>query len=117
MKQHGFSGLGVSTVSGPPPISPHPYSLPIVVAGAVCMARVASLLILSHLLFAGSSPAADQGVRQAANQENTRARDRGRVPLSDISGEEALHQAQLAILEKYPHPYYWAASQLTGKAR
>ncbi len=30
---------------------------------------------------------------------------------------EALRQAQLATLEKYPHPYYWAAYQLTGEAR
>ncbi len=30
---------------------------------------------------------------------------------------EALRQAQLAILERYPHPYYWAAYQLTGEVR
>jgi CHAT domain-containing protein len=30
---------------------------------------------------------------------------------------EALRQAQLATLEKYPQPYYWAAYQLTGEAR
>jgi CHAT domain-containing protein len=30
---------------------------------------------------------------------------------------EALRQAQLATLAKYPHPYYWAAYQLTGEAR
>ncbi len=30
---------------------------------------------------------------------------------------EALRQAQLATLERYPHPYYWAAYQLTGEAR
>lgn len=29
---------------------------------------------------------------------------------------EALRQAQLATLKKYPHPYYWAAFQLTGRA-
>jgi len=28
---------------------------------------------------------------------------------------EALRQAQLATLAKYPHPYYWAAYQLTGE--
>jgi CHAT domain-containing protein len=30
---------------------------------------------------------------------------------------EALRQAQLTTLQKYPHPYYWAAYQLTGEAR
>lgn len=30
---------------------------------------------------------------------------------------EALRQAQLAIMDKYPRPYYWAAYQLTGEAR
>ncbi len=30
---------------------------------------------------------------------------------------EALRQAQLATLEKYPHPYFWAAYQLTGEPR
>jgi CHAT domain-containing protein len=30
---------------------------------------------------------------------------------------EALRQAQLAILQRYPHPYYWAAYQLTGEPR
>jgi len=30
---------------------------------------------------------------------------------------ESLRQAQLATLEKYPHPYFWAAYQLTGEAR
>jgi len=29
----------------------------------------------------------------------------------------ALRQAQLAMLERRPHPYYWAAYQLTGEAR
>ncbi|MBI3121572.1 MAG: CHAT domain-containing protein, partial [candidate division NC10 bacterium] len=29
----------------------------------------------------------------------------------------ALRQAQLATLAKYPHPYYWAAYQLTGEPR
>ena len=27
---------------------------------------------------------------------------------------EALHSAQLRVKEKYPHPYYWAAFQITG---
>ena len=27
---------------------------------------------------------------------------------------EALHSAQLSVKQKYPHPYYWAAFQLTG---
>jgi len=30
---------------------------------------------------------------------------------------EALRQAQLAMLERRPHPYYWAAYQLFGEAR
>ena len=30
---------------------------------------------------------------------------------------EALRQAQVATLAKYPHPYYWAAYQLTGEPR
>jgi CHAT domain-containing protein/uncharacterized protein HemY len=30
---------------------------------------------------------------------------------------EALRQAQVAILQRYPHPYYWAAYQLTGEPR
>ena len=30
---------------------------------------------------------------------------------------ESLRQAQLAILQRYPHPYYWAAYQLTGEPR
>jgi len=30
---------------------------------------------------------------------------------------EALRQAQLATLQKYPPPYFWAAYQLTGEAR
>jgi CHAT domain-containing protein len=30
---------------------------------------------------------------------------------------EALRDAQIATLAKYPHPYYWAAYQLTGEAR
>ena len=27
---------------------------------------------------------------------------------------EALHSAQLTVKAKYPHPYYWAAFQITG---
>ncbi len=30
---------------------------------------------------------------------------------------EALRQAQLATLARYPHPYFWAAYQLTGEPR
>jgi CHAT domain-containing protein len=30
---------------------------------------------------------------------------------------EALRGAQLATLQKYPHPYFWAAYQLTGEAQ
>jgi CHAT domain-containing protein len=30
---------------------------------------------------------------------------------------EALRRAQLATLQRYPHPYYWAAYQLTGEGR
>jgi CHAT domain-containing protein len=30
---------------------------------------------------------------------------------------EALRQAQLATLARYPHPYFWAAYQLTGEGR
>lgn len=30
---------------------------------------------------------------------------------------EALRQAQIATMAKHPHPYYWAAYQLTGEAR
>lgn len=30
---------------------------------------------------------------------------------------ESLRQAQLITLQKYPHPYYGAAYQLTGEAR
>ena len=30
---------------------------------------------------------------------------------------EALRQAQLAMLQRHPRPYYWAAYQLTGEAR
>jgi CHAT domain-containing protein len=30
---------------------------------------------------------------------------------------EALRQAQLATLAKYPHPYFWGAYQLTGEGR
>jgi CHAT domain-containing protein len=30
---------------------------------------------------------------------------------------ESLRRAQLATLQRYPHPYYWAAYQLTGEPR
>lgn len=30
---------------------------------------------------------------------------------------EALRQAQLATMQQYPHPYYWAAYQFVGEAR
>jgi len=30
---------------------------------------------------------------------------------------EALRQAQISTLHRYPHPYYWAAYQLTGEPR
>ena len=30
---------------------------------------------------------------------------------------EALRQAQLTTLQVYPHPYFWAAYQLTGEPR
>ncbi len=37
--------------------------------------------------------------------------------LAGQSKGEALRQAQVAILQRYPHPYYWAAYQLTGEPR
>ena len=38
--------------------------------------------------------------------------------LKDGRGKaEALRDAQITTLAKYPHPYYWAAYQLTGEAR
>jgi len=36
--------------------------------------------------------------------------------LKTMPKAEALHQAQLALKERSPHPYYWAAFQLTGAA-
>lgn len=36
--------------------------------------------------------------------------------IKDGDKREALRQAQLATLKKYPHPYFWAAFQLTGSA-
>jgi CHAT domain-containing protein len=30
---------------------------------------------------------------------------------------ESLRPAQLATLQEYPHPFFWAAYQLTGEAR
>jgi CHAT domain-containing protein len=30
---------------------------------------------------------------------------------------EALRQAQLLMLQRHPHPYYWAAYELIGEAR
>ncbi|MBI4384657.1 MAG: CHAT domain-containing protein [Nitrospinae bacterium] len=37
--------------------------------------------------------------------------------LGNMRTGEALRQAQLAVREKYPHPFYWAAFQLTGSGR
>ena len=36
--------------------------------------------------------------------------------LSSMSKEEALRQAQINTRAAFPHPYYWAAFQLTGRA-
>jgi CHAT domain-containing protein len=36
---------------------------------------------------------------------------------SGRSTAEALRLAQIDTMEKYPHPYYWAAYQLTGEPR
>ncbi len=36
--------------------------------------------------------------------------------LKKTGKREALRQAQLIAQKKYPHPYYWASFQLTGKA-
>jgi CHAT domain-containing protein len=33
----------------------------------------------------------------------------------DAGPAEALHGAQLAIKEEYPHPYYWAPFILVGR--
>jgi CHAT domain-containing protein len=37
--------------------------------------------------------------------------------LSKVDKREALRQAQLAVKERYKHPYYWAAFQVVGNAR
>lgn len=37
--------------------------------------------------------------------------------LKKMETDEALRQAQLAMKKKYPHPFYWASFQLTGRAR
>ena len=37
--------------------------------------------------------------------------------LKKMDKDEALRQAQLQLKKKYPHPFYWASFQLTGKAR
>jgi CHAT domain-containing protein len=34
--------------------------------------------------------------------------------LSRMPKDEALRLAQFKVREKYPHPFYWAAFQLTG---
>lgn len=34
--------------------------------------------------------------------------------LSQMSGDEALRQAQIKVKAQYPHPDYWAAFVLTG---
>lgn len=37
--------------------------------------------------------------------------------LAEKDKRQALREAQLAARQKFPHPYYWAAFQLTGNAR
>lgn len=37
--------------------------------------------------------------------------------LRTMEKDEALRRAQLAVKQRYPHPFYWAAFQLTGNAR
>jgi CHAT domain-containing protein len=37
--------------------------------------------------------------------------------LAGNSKTEALRQAQIALLKKYEHPYYWAPLILTGSER
>ncbi len=37
--------------------------------------------------------------------------------LKQMSKDEALRRAQIAVKAKYPHPYYWAAFVLTGNGR
>ena len=36
--------------------------------------------------------------------------------LASMNKEEALRQAQIATRQKFPHPFFWAAFQLTGRA-
>lgn len=36
--------------------------------------------------------------------------------LKGTNKREALRLAQIETRKKYPHPYYWAAFQLTGEA-
>lgn len=36
--------------------------------------------------------------------------------LATLNKADALRQAQLSTRDRYPHPYYWAAFQLTGRA-
>jgi CHAT domain-containing protein len=36
--------------------------------------------------------------------------------LATLGKSEALRQAQIATRESFPHPFYWAAFQLTGRA-
>ena len=36
--------------------------------------------------------------------------------LKNQDKREALREAQIATRKDYPHPYYWAAFQLTGNA-
>lgn len=37
--------------------------------------------------------------------------------IGKMDKDEALRQAQLENRKKYPHPFYWASFQLTGRAR
>ncbi|MEN6467299.1 MAG: CHAT domain-containing protein [Syntrophaceae bacterium] len=37
--------------------------------------------------------------------------------LRKMDKDEALRQAQLQTRKKYPHPFHWAAFQLTGNVR
>ena len=36
--------------------------------------------------------------------------------LKGLDKREALRQAQFATRQKFPHPFFWAAFQLTGNA-
>jgi CHAT domain-containing protein len=38
------------------------------------------------------------------------------MKLSTMNKREALRQAQIKARESFPHPFYWAAFQLTGRA-